>query len=94
MTCSIWQVYTASMIKKQVYISKSVDAQVARIAKVKGKPWAEVVRTFIEEGIERTNDIDYSGKSAMLKLMSLHIKGGEKDLSTNLDHYLYGADKK
>jgi len=82
------------MIRKQVYISEPVDEQLTRIAQVKGKPVAEVVRTFIEEGIQKTNDIDYSGRSALQKLVHLKFKGGPKDLSANLDHYVYGGPKK
>ncbi len=82
------------MIRKQIYISEPVDEQLNHIARVKGKAVAEVVRTFIEEGIQKTNDIDYSGRSALLKLVSLKVKGGSKDLSANLDHYLYGGPKK
>ena len=82
------------MIKKQIYISEPTDQELIRIAQVKGKPVAEVVRTFIEEGIQKTNDIDYSGRSALQKLVSLKFKGGPKDLSANLDHYLYGGPKK
>jgi len=48
----------------------------------------------IEEGIQKNNDVDYSGRSALLKLVSMKVKGGPKDLSANLDHYLYGGPKK
>jgi hypothetical protein len=82
------------MIKKQIYISKPTDQELIRIAQVKGKKVAEVVRTFIEEGIQKTNDIDYSGRAALQKLVHLKFKGGPKDLSANLDHYLYGGPKK
>lgn len=82
------------MIRKQIYISKPTDEQLSRIAQVQGKTIAEIVRTFIEEGIKRTDDVDYSGASALLKLASLRVKGGPNDLSTNIDHYLYGGTKK
>jgi hypothetical protein len=55
---------------------------------------AQVVREFIEEGVKKATAIDYTGKTALRALASLKLKGGPKDLSHNLDHYLYGGPKK
>ncbi len=37
---------------------------------------------------------DKNGKKALLSLLQIKAKGGPKDLSKNLDHYLYGSPKR
>lgn len=37
--------------------------------------------------------MDYSGKNTMQAISGLKLQGGPKDLSANLDNYLYGAEK-
>ena len=47
------------------------------------------MRNFIEEGLQRTSQ-DYSGKKIIKNIASLNLRGGPKELSQNLDKYLYG----
>ena len=55
---------------------------------------AGVVREFIQEGVEK-NAPDYkSGKETLKAMLASNLRGGPKDLSKNLDHYLYGGSKK
>ena len=64
-------------------------------AALKGKSFTVVRNSkpvFKIEPIEKAND--FSGRLTMQRIAQLNLKGGPKDLSANMDHYLYGATKK
>lgn len=63
-------------------------------AKINKEPMAKIVREFIKEGLKRADIKDFSGKENLQALSNLNLTGGPKDLSKNVDHYLYGAPKK
>jgi len=64
------------------------------LAEARGEPMAKIVRDILEERFEHVEENDYSGKRALRSLLKLQFRGGPKDLSANLDHYLYGAAKR
>lgn len=64
------------------------------LAKQRNLPMAEFVRSFVKEGLKKEKNLDRTGRGAMMALSQMKLKGGERDLSLNLDHYLYGAPKK
>jgi predicted DNA-binding protein len=82
------------MIRKQIYIPETMNEDLTKLAKVRGEPAAQIVREFIEEGVKKATEIDYTGKKALRSLMNIKARGGPKDLSTNLDYYLYGEPKR
>jgi hypothetical protein len=82
------------MIRTQIYIPETTHKELVKLAEVKRQPMAQVVRDFIEEGVKKAIEIDYTGKGAIRNLFNIKATGGPKDLSTNLDHYLYGGPKK
>jgi hypothetical protein len=88
--------YTSFMNMKrtQFNISEVTYRELIRISQVKGTSMAEVARGILEEGIDRVKDIDNTGVTAIENLLKIQATGGPKDLSTNLDHYLYGGPKK
>ncbi len=52
---------------------------------------AHLIRQFIVEGLERSQPAGQAGLETLEQLAQLGYSGGPQDLSTNLDHYLYGA---
>lgn len=54
----------------------------------------EKVAMLIPMSRKNNPEIDRSGKQVLRNLLKLNLTGGPKDLSTNIDHYLYGAPKK
>lgn len=82
------------MIRTQIYIPETIHNKLMRIAEAQGTAMAQLVRTFIEDGLKRTEDVDYSGKTALQNILNIHAQGGPRDLSVNHDHYLYGGPKK
>lgn len=60
----IHQLYTAFMIRTQIYIPENTH-----------------------------QTVDDSGRDVMQALTELQAQGGPRDLSKNIDHYLYGGKK-
>lgn len=83
-----------SMIRTQIYIPEEEHKKLLRIAQDKKIPMAKIVRDFISDGLQKERQKDYSGKRTLKILSTLGLSGGPKDLSKNIDHYLYGAPKK
>lgn len=81
------------MIRTQIYIPEPMHQQLVQLSTARKEPVAKILREFITKGIQ-TSGIDTSGRSAMRAIANLKFKGGPKDLSKNLDHYLYGGPKK
>lgn len=81
------------MIRTQVYIPEEAHRKLGRLAEQKAQPMAEIVRDFIQEGLQKTQTGDYSGKKTLLAIANMKLKGGDTNLSQNIDNYLYGASK-
>jgi predicted DNA-binding protein len=82
------------MIRTQIYLPEETHKELTSLAEVKRQPMAQIVRDFIEDGVKRVKEIDNTGITAIENLLKIKATGGPKDLSTNLDHYLYGGPKK
>lgn len=80
------------MIRTQIYIPKAAHLKLANLSRAYKEPIAKIVRDFIDQCLRKV-EMDYSGKSAMQAISGLKLRGGPKDLSANLDNYLYGARK-
>jgi hypothetical protein len=83
--------YIMTMIRTQVYLHKDQVQEIAFFARKQKKEKAKVIRSLIQKGIEAEKDKQTIG-NALLELSELgkklHLRG-PKDLSTNLDTYLY-----
>ncbi|HUD44500.1 MAG TPA: ribbon-helix-helix domain-containing protein [Patescibacteria group bacterium] len=79
------------MIRTQVYLTQQLNQSLDIISKQEKKPKAQIIREALEDGIKQKTYMSNAGK-ALLELAEfgkkLHIKG-PKDLSTNIDKYLY-----
>lgn len=86
--------YSEKMIRTQIYLDPKTHKRLLNLAKTKKTSMAQIVRESVEEKIEKEEKKDTSGIEVMLRLANIRAKGGPKDLSTNIDHYLYGFPKK
>lgn len=79
--------YNAYMIRTQIYIPDELHQTAKLIAKIKDESLAEVLREFIAKGImQERKQIKQKSLSSLTKL---NIISGPKDLSRNMDKYLY-----
>lgn len=75
------------MIRTQIYIPEDLHQATKLLALKQKKTLAELIRNFIAVGIiEEKKNIKTRSLSSLAKL---NIKGGPKDLSKNIDKYLY-----
>lgn len=77
------------MIRTQVYLPKSLYQHIDLVAKKEKKAKAQVIREVLEEGVKGKQG--NSGK-VLLEIAAMAKKykwKGPKDLSRNIDKYLY-----
>ena len=86
--------YIAAMIRTQIYIPQPLHRQLIRIAHKRGRSMAQMIREFIATGLEQNKAKDDGGKKAIANLLNIKSSSGPRDLSRNLDHYLYGGSPK
>lgn len=75
------------MIRTQIYIPETLHQRAQTLARSKKQSLAHLYRNFIAKGLKKeihTRDLT--------SLAKLNLKGGPKNLSRNIDKYLY--DKK
>lgn len=82
------------MIRTQIYISQDTHKKLLYLAEINEEPMAAIVRKFVKEGLKKETFRDFSGKETLRAISNLSLPGGPKDLSKNINHYLYGARKK
>ena len=82
------------MLRTQISLPPVMHRKLNRLAQERGQSMAEIVRSAVEKELEASEQVDHSGKTAIRNLLNIRAKGGPKDLSYNLDHYLYGAPKR
>lgn len=81
--------YISHMIRTQVYLPKQLYQTIDLVAKREKKPKAQVIRDVLEEGIKKKQG---NAGDALLKIAAMAKKynwRGPKDLSRNIDKYLY-----
>lgn len=74
------------MIRTQIYIPETLHNQVKLLARKQRKPLAQIIRDFIKQGMVRKQS---AGAKSLQVLTKLNITGGPKDLSKNMDKYLF-----
>lgn len=85
------------MLKTYLYLPEELNKKVESAAKRQKKSKAEVLRKAIEEGINTVEEQTSSGVEVLFKLAEIGKKynpKGPKDLSKNIDKYLWGIDEK
>lgn len=80
------------MIRTQIYIPETLHERSKTMARNKKQSLANLYREFIASGLNVAEK--KQGGNSLDSLIKLNLKGGPKDLSKNIDHYLYGAPKK
>lgn len=76
------------MLRTQIYIPENIHQKVKIIANLQNKSMADLIRRLIIVGlIKEEKRIKPKSLDAIAKL---NITGGPKNLSSNMDKYLYG----
>ena len=73
------------MIRTQIYIPETLQERAKRLARSKKQSVAKLYRNFIAHGLKQT-----SGKGDLTSLIKLRLKGSPRNLSEQMDKYLYG----
>jgi len=81
------------MKRTQIYLPEHTHQTLLRLAQKRKVSFAQIVRVCIDKEMGRMDGDDF-GKKTMKAIARLGIRGGPKDLSTNLDQYLYGKTKR
>jgi hypothetical protein len=81
------------MIRTQLYLPESTHRRLKELARERKQAMAQLVRTILEQELQAqtTND---GGLAILRDVGRIQASEGPADLSTNLDHYLYGSPKK
>lgn len=82
------------MVRTQIYLDETTHKKLLKLAKARNTSMAQLVREAAEEKVKNLEERDTSGVQVLQSLIDNAVTGGPKDLSTNIDHYLYGAPKK
>ena len=82
------------MIRTQIYLDEDIHKDLNILAKKGKESMAKIARDILQEGIQKRKSLDKSGKEVLKKLLEMKVRGGPKDLSADLDHYMYGGPKK
>jgi len=84
------------MLKTYLYIPDELDKQIIKAAKSQKKSKAEIIRQALEKGISAVAQQGTVSARALLKIAEVGEKykpKGPRDLSANLDKYLWGINK-
>jgi triacylglycerol esterase/lipase EstA (alpha/beta hydrolase family) len=75
------------MKRTQIYLPEDTHAELSQWAKQHNTSIAELIRNFVKEGLKQKKTTQKSPD--LIGLSKLGLKGGPKDLSANLEKYLY-----
>jgi len=75
------------MKRKQIYLTETLDREISQLAQKENKPQSIIIRRLLERGLNKKKKMN-SGE--FLMHLATYAVPGPKDLSTNLDRYLYG----
>lgn len=77
------------MIRTQIYIPETLHERAKSVARNRKQSLANLYRGFITNGLQASKN--RSGDLTVLA--KLKIKGGPKNLSRDIDKYIYGGKK-
>lgn len=81
------------MLRTYLYVPEELNKEIAYMAKYNKKSKARIIREALEEGLTIIKKPKSGGVEALLKIAELGTRinaKGPKDLSSNLDKYLWG----
>jgi predicted DNA-binding protein len=78
------------MIQKHISLPEELDQKIQQRAKLLKESEERVIRELIEQGLQATKPMSLG--EGLRQLATLGIKG-PKDLSQNIDKYLYEEDE-
>lgn len=84
------------MLKTYLYLPNSLDDKIVQAARTRNESKAETIRQALEAGLTVMQQQESASARVMLKIAEIGKKykfKGPKDLSTNLDKYLWGIEK-
>ena len=84
------------MLKTYLYLPEHLDEKISQTAQNQNKSKAEVIRQALEKGITAVSQQSAVSAQALLRIAEVGEKyqpQGPKDLSANLDQYLWGIEK-
>ncbi|MBI4078901.1 MAG: hypothetical protein HY429_01245 [Candidatus Levybacteria bacterium] len=76
------------MLRTQIYIPETLHERAKSVARSKKQSLANLYRGFIANGLKASTP-----GGDLTALAKLNIKGGPKNLSGDMDKYLYGNKK-
>jgi len=77
------------MIRTQIYIPETLHQRAKNVARTKKQSLANLYRGFIANGLS----VSKNRGGDLTALVKLNLKGGPKNLSRDIDKYLYGGKK-
>lgn len=77
------------MIQKSFYIDKPTYSELSQLATAQNLPTAELMRRLIKNGLNLLKNKPLQTTSFLQKLGGYNLQG-PKDLSKNLDKYVWG----
>ena len=84
------------MLKTYLYIPEHLKEKITQTAQNQNKSKAEIIRQALEKGITAVSQQGTVSAQAMLRVAEVGEKyqpRGPKDLSANLDKYLWGIEQ-
>lgn len=85
------------MLKTYLYLPDELNKKIHVAARIQKKSKAEVIRLALERGIDAVHHDGGDSARAFMQIAEIGKKfkiKGPKDLSTNMDYYLWGMPKK
>ncbi|MFB6226067.1 MAG: ribbon-helix-helix protein, CopG family [Candidatus Paceibacteria bacterium] len=78
------------MKRTQLYIPENLHKKIKAEAKEEGRSMSDLMREFIAEGLEHKKK--QKKQVDLTDLANLNLSGGPKDLSKNMDSYIYDSE--
>jgi predicted DNA-binding protein len=78
------------MIATTIYIPRDLYHKVGSIAKAQGKPKAQVIRDFVDDGVSKQQTDPDATRKFVEALKAIQFRGGIKDFAKNHDTYIWG----
>jgi hypothetical protein len=84
----------AKLVRKQVYITAEQDHELKRAAARQRRPEAEIIREALDERLGPPRARHATVEDDPLWQIVALARSDARDVSTNVDHYLYGAPRR
>ena len=81
------------MIRTQVYLPEEMHRDLKLLAAAQGVNYSTLIRTGVTH-VLRDDQTKKKNSDAWKSFMGAGGKGGPKDISSRIDHYLYGGGSK